>query len=227
MDIGVISSMQNWKQMLQVCEELRKLGHRAFTTDLIEAFTTAPESEWEAIKIRQKNEQDAMREFWRKMQGADAVLVVNLTKDAVGPTIVNYIGCNTLMEMSWAHVLGMRIYVYNPLPDLPYIATELAAMKPIVINGDLTKIPLTRGVSPDATMEYLVRFVGKPVNDPSGAKFSKVQAWCAKVDLPSRFVEAFCVARSAHCDNDVHDRIDPDNAVVQNLWRSMVVQPNT
>jgi len=36
----------------------------------------------EVIKLHQKNNMDAIREFWRMMQGADAVLVLNLIRMA-------------------------------------------------------------------------------------------------------------------------------------------------
>jgi len=79
---------------------------------------------------------DAIREFWRLMQGADAVLVLNLDKHG----IKNYIGGNTLMEIGFAHVLNQKIFLYNPIPEIAYYKTEIEAVKPVVINGDLSKI---------------------------------------------------------------------------------------
>jgi len=70
------------------------------------------------------------------MQDADAVLVLNLDKHGVK----NYIGGNTFLEMGFAHVLNQKIFLYNPIPGMPYYKTEIAAMKPIVIKKDLKKI---------------------------------------------------------------------------------------
>lgn len=70
------------------------------------------------------------------MQGADAVLAVNLDKHG----IKNYIGGNTFLELGFAHVLNQKIFLLNPIPDMPYYKTEIVAMKPIVINGDLSQI---------------------------------------------------------------------------------------
>ncbi len=136
MKIGVIGSMQYTEQMLEVRDELNSMGHSAFVTDLHDAFVGKTDEEKEIIKIEQKNNQDAIREFWNAMQGADAVLVLNLDKHGIR----DYIGGNTFLEMGFAHVLNQKIFLYNPIPDMPYYKTEIEAMKPIIVNGDLTKI---------------------------------------------------------------------------------------
>lgn len=79
---------------------------------------------------------DAIREFWNAMQGGDAVLVLNLDKHG----IKNYIGGNTLMEIGFAHVLKKKIFLYNPIPDIQFYKSEIEAVQPVIINGDLTKI---------------------------------------------------------------------------------------
>jgi hypothetical protein len=88
--------------------------------------------------LRQKNDSDVVREFWRLMQGGDAVLVLNLDKNG----IKNYIGGNTLMEIGFAHVLNQKVFLYNPVPEIDLYKTEIESVKPIVINGDLNKIKL-------------------------------------------------------------------------------------
>lgn len=70
------------------------------------------------------------------MQGADAVLVLNIDKHG----IANYIGGNTFLEIGFAHILNQKIFLLNPIPDMPYYKTEIVAMNPIVINGDLSLI---------------------------------------------------------------------------------------
>ena len=79
---------------------------------------------------------DAIREFWRMMQGADAVLVLNLDKNG----IKNYVGGNTLMEIGFAHALNQKVFMLNPIPEMPYCKSEIEAVKPIILDGDLTKI---------------------------------------------------------------------------------------
>lgn len=136
MRIGIIGSMQFTEQMLATRDTLIKQGHDAFVTNLAAPFIGKSDKEKEVIKIEQKNHQDAIREFWRLMQGADAVLVLNLDKHGVK----NYIGGNTFLEIGFAHVLNQTIFLLNPVPDIPYYRTEIVAMKPIILNGDLTAI---------------------------------------------------------------------------------------
>jgi 3-dehydroquinate synthase class II len=136
MKIGIVGSMQFVEKMLQIRDYLITCGHDAFTTDLHKNLIGKSDEEIEKIKLYQKNNMDAIRVFWRAMQGADAILVLNYDKN----NIKNYVGGNSLMEIAFAHVLNQKIFLLNPIPDIPYYKTEIEAMKPIVINGDLSLI---------------------------------------------------------------------------------------
>ncbi|MQY79278.1 MAG: hypothetical protein GH151_08830 [Bacteroidetes bacterium] len=94
------------------------------------------DEEIEKIKLHQKYNMNAIREFWNAMQDADAVLVLNYDKNG----IQNYVGGNTLMEIGFAHVLNQKIFMLNPIPEMPYCKTEIEAVKPIILNGDFSKI---------------------------------------------------------------------------------------
>jgi hypothetical protein len=94
------------------------------------------DEEKEIMKLDQKYHQDAIREFWHQMQGANAVLVLNYDKHGVK----NYIGGNTLMEIGFAHVLNQKIFLLHPVPDISYYRTEIEAVRPIILNGDLSLI---------------------------------------------------------------------------------------
>lgn len=128
--------MQFTGKMLEAKEKLREMGHEPFVTSFADSMIGKNEDEIEKIKLHQKFNMDAMREFWDAMQGADAVLVLNYTKNG----IQNYIGGNTLMEIGFAHVLNQRIFLLNPIPEMPYCTSEIEAVRPIVINGDFSKI---------------------------------------------------------------------------------------
>ena len=136
MKIGVVGSMQFTEQLIKARDELIRLGHEAFTTSLASAFWGKSDSEKEAIKLNQKKNLDPIREFWNLMQGADAILVMNFEKGGVE----NYIGGNTLIEIGFAHVLGQKIFLLNPIPKTPYCKSEIEALRPIVIDGDLKLI---------------------------------------------------------------------------------------
>ena len=138
MKIGIIGSMHFSEKMLEVAEELKKLGHEPILSNFVHTFHGKNDEETEKLKIYQKNHQDAIREFWYLMQDADAVLVLNVDKNGMK----NYIGGNALMEIGFAHILDKKIFLYNPIPEIPYYKSEIEAVKPGIINGDLTKIVL-------------------------------------------------------------------------------------
>ena len=136
MKIGVVGSMQYTEKMIDLRDKLIAAGHDAYVTNLASPFIGKTDEEKEEIKLRQKNNLDAIREFWKLMQGGDAILVANYEKHGVS----NYIGGNTFLEIGFAHVLDQKIFLLNPIPEMPYYETEIVAMKPVVIDGDLARI---------------------------------------------------------------------------------------
>src|SRR3989338_7061364 len=105
MKIGIVGSMQYTEKMIEARDELVKHGHQAFVTNLADPFVGKTDEEKEQIKLDQKYNLDAIREFWKLMQGGDAILVMNFDKHG----IKNYIGGNTLMEIGFSHVLNQKI----------------------------------------------------------------------------------------------------------------------
>jgi hypothetical protein len=136
MKIGVAGSMQFTERMMELCSQLEAMDHEVFMSKFAPYFVGKSDEEKEIIKLHQKNKKDAIREFWKPMQSADALLVANFDKHG----IKNYIGGNAFLEMGFAHVLNQKIYLLNPIPPMPYYETEIVAMQPVVINGDLSKI---------------------------------------------------------------------------------------
>jgi len=78
---------------------------------------------------------EAVLEHFNKVVWSDAVLVTNYEKN----NVKGYIGGNTLMEMGLAFYLKKKIYLLNEIPELSY-KEEILGVKPIIINGDLSKI---------------------------------------------------------------------------------------
>ncbi len=136
MRIGVVGSMHFTEKMISARDKLIEMGHDAFVTNLAEPFIGKSDKEKEKIKLDQKRNFDAIREFWRLMQGADAILVLNFDKNG----IKHYIGANTLMEIGFAHVLNQKVFLWNPIPCMPYCRPEIEAVLPKVICGNLAKI---------------------------------------------------------------------------------------
>ncbi len=78
----------------------------------------------------------AAKIFWGSMVDREAILVLNFDRHG----IINYIGGNTLIDMSFAHFLNQKIFLWNPIPDISYYKKEIESFRPIVINGDISKI---------------------------------------------------------------------------------------
>ena len=83
-----------------------------------------------------KKENDLIRRYYELIKDHDCVLVVNAEKNGVD----GYIGGNTFLEMAFGHVLDKKLYVLNRLPKESSYLSELEAMQPVVIGGDLEKV---------------------------------------------------------------------------------------
>ena len=125
------------EEMRQTKKALEEMGHTVYVPKSIELMDTVgyvhPVEDEERIEA--KIEHDFIREHFRKIEKSDAILVLNYDKKG----IINYIGGNTFLEMGHAFGSGKKIYVLYPIPEMDY-KTEMHAMQPIVIEGNLTKI---------------------------------------------------------------------------------------
>lgn len=131
--ITICMSMLLSHRLPALCAQLEAAGHQTLTPVDTENFDYERASTVE--RAAQKREYDLIREHWRKIQRSDAILVVN--EDLPGHP--RHIGGNTFLEMGFAHVLELPIYMMQPPPDTSY-ASEMLAMDPIVLHGDLSRI---------------------------------------------------------------------------------------
>jgi hypothetical protein len=136
MMIALCYSMQFAEKAKEVSDWFHAHGHTAYTSVFNNAFLGKTDEEKEKIKLKQKYEQDAIREHWDIIKISDAILVLNYEKNGVK----NYIGGNAFLEMGFAYLLKKPIYLLHDIPHMPYYETEIIGMKPIIINGDLEKL---------------------------------------------------------------------------------------
>lgn len=92
-------------------------------------------TENQAESLANKLAHNAIREHYNKIVESDAILVINKDKNGIN----NYVGGNAFLEIGYAYVLNKNIFLLNPIPNMIY-STEIEAMKPIILNGDLSKI---------------------------------------------------------------------------------------
>jgi nucleoside 2-deoxyribosyltransferase len=136
MTITICGSMQFHVEMAQAQKKLEALGfHVLVPIELGNEKTNESYMSRDKDKISAKIEYDFIREHFRKIEKSDAILVLNYEKKG----IAGYIGGNTFLEMGYAFGLGKKIYLLQPVPTMDY-SVEMHAMKPVVLNGDLTKL---------------------------------------------------------------------------------------
>lgn len=136
MKIALCHSMQFAEKVKAVQEEFAKMGHQAFPSSFNEKYLGLNDEEKEALKLEHKYNHDAIREHWHVIRDCDVVLVLNYDKNG----IKGYIGGNSFLEMGFAYIQKKPIYLLNPQPEIPYYDTEIKAMRPVVIYGNLSKI---------------------------------------------------------------------------------------
>lgn len=124
------------RKMLQIKEELTKLGHFVVLPRHTEEYAILNTSDHvHNESVKNKIGHDLIRQYFGEIERNEAVLVVNETLKG----IPNYIGGNSFLEMGFAHVLNKRVYLLNSIPEMPY-TDEIIAMRPIILNGDVTKL---------------------------------------------------------------------------------------
>ena len=137
MTITICGSMEFHQKMREVRQTLKIAGHTVLVPKSLELMDKEgfvhPTTDED--KITAKIEYDFIREHFRKIEKSDAILILNYDKKG----IVSYIGGNTFLEMGLAFWLGKKIFLLNPIPSMEY-KTEMYAMKPTVLNGNLSKL---------------------------------------------------------------------------------------
>jgi len=139
MTIAICGSMKFHQEMRDTKKALEEVGHTVYVPKSIELMDQIGyvHPTIDEARIQSKIEHDFIREHFRKIEKSDAILILNYDKKG----IKHYVGGNTFLEMGLAFWLGKKIYLLNPIPDMDYL-TEMYAMQPVVLDGDLAKIVL-------------------------------------------------------------------------------------
>jgi hypothetical protein len=137
MKITICGSIKFADKLVQTYRELEKLGHQPqMHEDMFGiANGTAKQLKENGEHADIKRKYNYIKIWHNLIVNSDAILVCNYDKNG----IKNYIGGNTLMEMGFAHVHDKKVFLLNPIPDMPY-SDEIKAMTDIILYGDLTKI---------------------------------------------------------------------------------------
>ncbi len=137
MVITICMSMSLRHRLPEVCRVLEAAGHEVRTPVDTREFNYESANDLERAEL--KRAKDLIRTHYEKIKTSDAILVLN--EDLPGKP--RHIGGNSFLEMGFAHVLDIPIYLMQTVPDTGY-RSEMLAMDPIVIDGDLSRIDLAR-----------------------------------------------------------------------------------
>ena len=144
MKIVICGSVDITPKIKEVYDTLTKMGHEVdiptYSKKIIEGTISLEEylrvkQKEGDLKFRQAAEEDLIKKYYRLIKEADSVLILNVNKNG----IENYIGGNSFLEIGFAHILGKKIFLFNPVPKMNY-RDEIVAMNPFILNGDLSKI---------------------------------------------------------------------------------------
>jgi len=134
MVITICMSMLLKHRLEEVSDRLHAAGHEPLSPIDTPDFDYQGSTDEQRAQL--KRERDLIREHWRKIARSDAILVLN--EDLPGRP--NYIGGNSFLEMGFAHILELPIYLMQDVPESAY-RSEMLAMDPTVLHGDLSRIP--------------------------------------------------------------------------------------
>lgn len=136
MKVIICGSISAAKEMQNIKENLTKRGFVVTIPSMPKDGDLLKRSE---ISMEERTEDkikyDLIRGYYNKIKDNDIVLIVNPDKKG----IKGYIGGNTLIEMAFAHVLDKKLYCLYEVPEMSY-SSEILAMQPTILNGDLSRL---------------------------------------------------------------------------------------
>ena len=131
--VTICCSAYFFEEIKTLKSKLEEMGFTVFTPNLDGLDTDYNKLDQdEQTTIRNK----LINDHLEKIKQSDAVLVANYTKNGQE----NYIGANTFLEMGFGYVLGKKIFLLNEIPTSQANSTEISGLKPVVLDGDLTKV---------------------------------------------------------------------------------------
>lgn len=142
MIITICSSLYFVKEIGEMAEKLRDLGHAVYIPSTAEQVLSGQIDMSDIEKEKESGlasdraiKNNAIIRHYKKIEKSEAILVLNYEKNG----IKNYIGGNVFLEIGFAFILNKKIFLLNPIPELNY-SDEIIAMQPIILNGDLGNI---------------------------------------------------------------------------------------
>lgn len=141
MKIMICGSMVFAKEMIETKKELEKNGHEVLVPVDTQACVDNPElkcgfgDDLEG-ELKHCFDNDVLKDGFDKIEESDAIIHLNYPKNGVD----GYIGPSGLMEIGLAFHLKKKIFLVNEVNRNQKYAVEILLTRPVVLNGDLSKI---------------------------------------------------------------------------------------
>ncbi len=140
MKITICGSVRFRKEMVEVRDQLNKMGHKGIICPVMEDLALGRNPElMKRIKEdhgQVKRKEGYIKWYYKAIADSNAILVLNYDKDG----IKNYIGGNTLMEMGFAHVKDKKVFLLNPIPEKVSYTDEIKAVTDVILNGNFNRM---------------------------------------------------------------------------------------
>jgi len=137
----ICGSMAFAKEMMEAKKELELNGHEVLlpldTQDCVNnpELKSCFENDLE-VELKHCFAKDVLRDGFDKIEESDAIIHLNYPKNGID----GYIGPSGLMEIGLAFHLKKKIFLINEVDKNQKYALEVLLTKPVVINGDLSRI---------------------------------------------------------------------------------------
>ncbi|OGZ26748.1 MAG: hypothetical protein A2365_02555 [Candidatus Nealsonbacteria bacterium RIFOXYB1_FULL_40_15] len=135
MKLMICGSMHFSKEMLEAKAKIEKLGHKVRVPSDVKECLDNPDLNMDLEYCMRTN---IDKQDFDQVAKSDGIVVLNYDKNG----IKGYIGGATLMEIGLARHLNKKIFLLQDPPDekeLKY-ALEVKVARPVILNGDLTRI---------------------------------------------------------------------------------------
>lgn len=140
--IVLCSSAAFYRQVIDVQEELKKLGFKVIIPLVANKMKKSGDFRVESYKTWWENPEDYKRKAYltkkhfQEIEKGDSILVLNYKKNGKD----GYIGGAVLAEMMIAFYFRKPIYILNPIDGTSGFKEEILGVLPKIVNGDLLKI---------------------------------------------------------------------------------------
>jgi len=139
MKVMIACSTTFYDKVGVIKEQLEKNGHQVITPNGYDE----PGFDDDTSKMTDQEHSDFFKKCYyaskEKIERADAIVVLNYSKEKNGQLLENYIGASTFLEMYVAFMSNKKIYMINGYPN-NMLFDEIKGFAPIILNGDVNKI---------------------------------------------------------------------------------------